>query len=341
MIIQTHGELQGNLLTAGGMLTNASGDIDTTLGGYAYVQTTLSHIISKGIKQKLYTIEIADFIPILKSEGPSANEIIRNLEVLQGDPFEEGTINVGEQTGKLATATATITPIKMPVLTWASAFKYTYYELQQAIASSDWDLMEARLRSQKRIWDQGIQKTAFFGSSRNTAVTGLLNESEITVDSGTIANPISGMDADEFQDFVKTVLGVYAGNVNHTGVKPNVFAMPEDDYLGLGVAVSKAYPVGTKLDYLEGMFQRFGGAGFKILPLAYSQKEKNVAYGLDKNRYVLYNRDPETLSMSIPDDFKVRDTATADGINWVHPATGRYSGTLITRKSEVVYFDNA
>ena len=65
----------------------------------------------------------------------------------------------------------------------------------------------------------------------------------------------------------------------------------------------------------------------------------NTAVGINKDRYVLYNRSPETLSMGIPVQFTMLNPDTSNQLMWQQPAYGQYSGVLINRKREVLYLD--
>jgi hypothetical protein len=45
------------------------------------------------------------------------------------------------------------------------------------------------------------------------------------------------------------------------------------------------------------------------------------------------------MKMAIPVDFTMLEADTSNKINWQQAAYGQYSGLLVNRKREVLYFD--
>lgn len=328
-----------NITIMGQSLFNANGDIDITSAGYQYTLETLSYIRSKTIEQKFYEIEIANYLPMDVGEASWSEEIIQNLEFYSGGEFTDGDIDTGSGNGRLAEVNTQIAPIRMPTRTWAKATGWTVVEIAKAAAANNWDVVASKLKSLKKNWDLGIQEIAFLGHPSVSAMTGLLNDSEVTVNTTVIPEQISGMDATEFQTLVQLLLSAYYTNSNSTRM-PDTFIMPTDDYLGMAAAASPSFPNISKLEYLLNALRKItANEGFKILPLAYSQAANNAARGIDKDRYVLYRRDPETLKMAIPVDFTMLNPDTSNQFQWQQPAYGQYSGVLVNRKREVLYLD--
>ena len=119
---------------------------------------------------------------------------------------------------------------------------------------------------------------------------------------------------------------------------------PQTNYgklAGLGVAASADFPVNDMVSYLENFFKKLTGEkDFKILPLAYAQAAQNANFN-NTNRYVLYRRDPETVKMDIPVDFKLNPAGTADNFNWQGVGAGQFTGAIYYRPAEAIYFDHA
>lgn len=320
-------------------LTNANGAIDVNSTGYEYVIKTTSEIRARIIEQKFYKVAAADYLPMDVGEGAWKSEIVQNITYdLSGD-FYQGDQDTMTGNGKIAEVNTALAPIRMPTVIWAKGVSWNVSEVAQAAASSNWDIVEGRMKTLKRNWDLGIQETAFLGHPTISGMTGLLNNAEVTVNTTLIPKAISTMSETEFTTFLSLVLQTYFTNSGSTEM-PDTFIMPTDDYLGMAVPYSSTYPNISKLEYLLNMFKKMtANESFKILPLAYAQAANNSARGINKDRYVLYKNDPETLSMSIPVDFNMYEAGTANNIFWQQPAIGQYSGVLVNRAPEVLYMD--
>lgn len=340
MLIRMNGLLKPKMTIEGMLLTNANGDIDTSGLGYQYLIDTLSYIRSEIIEQKFYKIAPADFMPVDVGEAAWSDEIVQNLTFQTGGGFFDGDIDTQSDTGRLAQVDAALSPIRMPVKTWAKQALWTIAEIAKAAAASNWDIVAAKMESLKTNWDLGIQEVAFLGHPTDSLVTGLLNDGEVNINTTLITTPISSMTETQFSALVAGILAAYFTNSNDTEDKPDTFVIPANDYLGLTDPVSNTYPNISKIEYLNNSFQKAtDNPNFKILGLAYSQSNRNSARGINKNRYALYKNDPKTMKMSIPVDFTMLEAGTANNYNWTQPAHGQYSGCLINRKREVLYLD--
>ena len=320
-------------------LLNANGAIDVNSTGYQYVVETTSEIRARIIEQKFYKVAVADYMPVDVGEAAWKTEIVQNITYDKAGNFYQGDVETMTGNGQLAEVDTTLAPIRMDTIVWAKGISWNVAQVQQSAASSNWDLIEGKMKSLKRNWDLGIQETGFLGHPFRAGVTGLLNNSEVTVNTSLIDKPLSTMTETEYNTFIATVLGTYHGNSDDTEL-PDTFVMPTDDYLGMSSAFSTTFPNISKLEYLLNTFKKMTqNEGFKILPLAYSQAARNIDRGVNKNRYVLYKNDPETLSFSIPVDFNMFEAGTSNNIFWQQPAIGQYSGVLVNRPPEVLYID--
>lgn len=314
-------------------LFNANGDLSQL--GFQFATDTLTAIKSRIAQQKFYKVAPADYFPVDVGQEAWAEEIVQNLGFSLGGSFFEGDVNTANGNGRLAAVGAGVGQVRMPVGTWAKAAQWTLPELKKAMKADNWDVIEAKLRALKENWDLGIQEVAFLGHPAISGMTGLLNDSEVNINTTTITEAISGMASAEFQTFVGKVLGDYFANSNDTAM-PTKFVIPTSDYLGLGAAASDAYPNISKLEYLTNVFKKMVGENFQILPLSYAQESRNK---LSASRYVLYNDSDDALGMNIPVDFTTGSMNSADNFHFHQPAYGQYSGVLIARKREVLYFD--
>jgi hypothetical protein len=322
----------------GHRLLNANGDIDPSGAGFNYIITTLSFIRASIVEQKFYEIPIADYMPVDVGEGAWMDEIVQNLVFSTGGDFFQGDVNIQTETGRIAQVGAGLSPITMPVKTWAKGTGWTIMEIAKAAAAGNWDVVESKLRSLKKNWDLGIQEVAFLGHPDGT-ITGLLNDSVVNINTTLITTPISSMTEAQFKVLVAGLLAAYWANSQRTAV-PDVFIIPSDDYMGLQTPLSGTYPVVDMLTYLVNALKKgTRNENFQVLPLAYADSEINASRSITKNRYALYRNDPDCLKMSIPVDFTMLEADTSNKINWQQAGYGQYSGVLVNRKREVLYLD--
>ena len=340
MFIKTSGMLPGHMTVQGKLLTNANGDIDTGGLGYDYMIRTLSEIRSEVVEQKFYRVAPADYMPVDVGEGAWSDEIVQNLTFQTGGDFFDGDVETQNSNGRMAQVDAAIAPIRMPTSTWAKQANWTLPEIAKAAAASNWDVVAGKMESLKTNWDLGVQEVAFLGHPTKTGIRGIMNDSEVNINTTLITTPISSMTETQFNAFVAGIIAAYYTNSNFTEDQPDTFVMPTSDYLGMTNAVSATYPNISKIEFLLNAFKKATrNENFKILPLTYSQASQNSSRGINKNRYMLYKNDVKTLKMTIPVDFTMLEAATQNNFNWDQPAYGQYSGCLINRKREVLYLD--
>ncbi len=322
-------------------LKNANGSVSDQALGYQYTIQTTTFIRAEVIKQKFYEIPVADFVPVVVGTGAFLEDIKTNLQFdLMGD-FESGIQGTASGPTQVAQVEVGTSPKTAKVKTWAYGYQYNTIEVEKALASNNWNVIEGKMGALKKRWDLGIQKIAFLGMHSDAAVPGLLSNSDITVNTAIITSKISELSADNFQTFVATVLGAYFTNSGST-VLPDTFVMPMADYLGMTAAASSTFPMISKLEYLLKAFREATmNPNFKIKGLAYCDKANNAGFwaALGTNRYVLYRNDAETLKMDIPVPFILNPAATADNFNWNGVSLGQFTGTIIYRNPEVLYFD--
>ena len=78
------------------------------------------------------------------------------------------------------------------------------------------------------------------------------------------------------------------------------------------------------------------------MPLAYADKARNAdVTGLNKNRYVLYNKKADSLIMNVPLDFTLTLPGTSNGFDYTSAAYSRFTGVQALRPQEMLYFDFA
>lgn len=321
-------------------LLNANGDIAGDSLAYQYATDRLSFIRSKMVEQTFYEVSPADFFQVIPGEGAFAQNIITNVTIKTGSGFNAGKIGTANNGSSLAVANAAVTPKYTYIRNWAMAIEYSIFDVNQAAFAGNWDPIEAKHRARKKDWDLGIQGVAFLGDLDDLdSFPGLYTQPNVNSNLTVITKKISAMSAAEFSTFVAAIIGAYLANANQT-VFPNRFVIPQDDWAGLAAPVSEAYPMVSKLEYLQKMFDAIvPGGKVKLMPSAYGMAQYNRAAGVNKARYVLYREDIDTLFMELPVDYQTTATGTLNNFNFQDVAFGQYAGVTVLKELEVLYFD--
>jgi len=331
-------------------LKNANGQINQSSLGFQYTIQTTTLIAAEVVAQKFYEEPIADFAPVLVGRGPWMEDIKTNLTFDAAGPFEQGIQNLSSRS-EISNVEVGMSPITAKIATWAKGYMYSVPEVQKALASNNWDIVASKYKALVKNWQLGIQATGFLGSKRDPAnFPGLLTNTACTVNDAFIPTLISDMNtgsyltSNAFASFVSGIVQLYLDNCNEVRY-PNRFVIPRKDYVGLMTPVSPTFPMVNMLEYLEKAFKGICGPDFKILATAYGNKERNAGYlnGLANgaNRYALYNADRETLHMDIPVDLFLNAPATGNNFNWQGVGAGQFTGMIVYRIPEVLYFDAA
>ena len=311
------------------------GELNKNSLGYSQLITTLTAVGKKVSEQKFYTIDFAEYLPVVVGNGAYQRAIINWRTYVKGEGFKSGVISNASNQSQLPLVDAAYDQISQTIYNWAKGMVYNVFELEEAMrANTLFSLIEAREKARRQEWDLGLQEVAFLGYG---ADTGLLNNSNVTVDSSTIAKKVSAMSAAEFNTFVGAIYEVYRSNCARTA-KPSHFIMPETDYNGLINFPDATYPLKTKLELLEAAFKTItGNQAFKILPCAYADKAN---FDTTNNRYVLLNYDESSVKMDLPIDYTMTQAGTFNGFSWENVGFGSFTGVVAQREKEMLYFGN-
>ena len=322
-------------------LKNANGAVSDSALGYQYATQTTTFIRAKVIEQKFYKIPFAEYIPVEVGTGAFLEEIKTNLTYDLAGSFEEGIQGTASGPTQVAQVSVATSPKTATIKTWAYGYQYNTIEVEKALASNNWNVIEGKMKALKRKWDLGLQEISFLGLKSDSRIPGLLSNTAVTVDSSTITGYISALNYTNFATFVKDLMAAYFANSNST-VLPDTFVIPMVDFLGLEVPVSPQFPNVSMMEYLLKAFKAASmNPNFKIVGVAYCDQANNAVYWAanGSNRYCLYRNDPETLKMDIPVPFLLNPAATGDNFNWNGVSLGQFGGTVVYRTPEVMYFN--
>lgn len=327
-------------------LVNDVGQVNDSSMGFQIAYDTLTYIKKLVTSQKFYEVPPAKHIPVTVGEGAFAQNILTNLDYSTGGDFETGFQNVGSNNDRLAQVDAAISSKTVKIMNWAKGIGYSLIEIEQALMSNNWDPVAAKERARKRNWDLGIQSTAFLGSKSNpTDFPGLLTSSEINVNTTLITQPIATMNAADLNTFVAALIAAYFENTEDTAL-PDRLIIPYDDFFGLQTMTPNVigtgegnYPISRLKFLLEAFKAASQNPNFSIEPLAYAQASKNKGHGIDKQIYLLYRYDAESVRMDIPVDYTALMANTLNGFQFQSAAYGQFTGVHFYRPQEALQFE--
>ena len=320
------------------MAKKAQADLDLALKvngaetglGAEMEMTTLTVLLKTISQQKFYEVNIEDFLPI-EIDGGWAKQLLQVREFLTAD-IDEGWQENNVAQAKIPVAEAVVDGKYIPVVTWLKKIQFTIEELKQAALVNNYSLIAGKERSRKKSFDLGLQKVSFLG---NKIVKGLLNQTDIAIDTTTIPKSLKEMNFNEINVFVANVLEKYRKNCNRTAY-PNVFLIPESDYNGLSAQVSPQFPLKNKFQMLQEAFDLIARKHVAILPCVYADQEYNK---LGLTRYALYNKDMDSIKLVKAIDYTPTMFNNIDGWNLVNTAFARVGGVFVNRPQEILYFD--
>jgi hypothetical protein len=312
--------------------------------GYEVQITTLTTVSKKVSEQKFFELAPADYLPVRVGEGTWSTNLTTYRSFVASSEFEQGIINTGGQTSRLASSDAGVDALNIKVSPWANEITYSIFDLEYASKSGNWDLVSAKEESRKKNWDLGIQRIAFLGArglnGTGGSCLGLLNQAGITNNTSVITKPISAMDPTELNAFQQAVVEAYRDN-NNRAAFPTHFHIPESDYNGLANQASATFPMKSKLLLLEEMFQIVcRNKQFKILPVAYADAKyhADVTQIAGKQVYTLMNYDEKSIRMDIPLDYTNTLANSINNFQFQSVGYGQFTGVLAYRPLEMLYF---
>lgn len=301
--------------------------------------TTLTQLLANVQRQKFYTLNgqaLTDFIPIEMGTGAYAKQLTQFAVAQVGDSFETGIVQAGNGINKDANLDIVVDTISIRNNFWRMKYQATNEIVRMAQVNQEtFSYIEEMERARLKTAQLGLQKVAFKGTDDGLN-EGLLNLSGVTVNTTLLPATFATMTTAQLNNFVTTAMSTYFALTNST-VFPNTMVIPTSDLAGLATYISDTYPVGeTRKEYLERAFKAAGApADFKILHTVYNQ----TAGTGGGNRYVLYNRDADTLSMYIPKPYTPYPLYPVGSLDMISDAEMQFTGVWAKRPQEILYMD--
>lgn len=301
--------------------------------------TTLTQIVAGVQRQRFYTVQgnLTDYVPIEMGTGAYGKQIGQFAVAQVGDNFESGIVQVGNGINKDANIDITADFISIRNNFWRMKYEATKEIVEMArVNAVNFSYIEEQETARLRTAQLGIQKVEFLGTGDGLNY-GLLNQPEVTINTSLLPTNVPSMTIQQLTNFAKTAISTYFANTNST-VFPNTWLMPTSTFMSLGVPVNPEFPIGTVREYLEKAFIAAGApADFRILHTVYN----NTAGTGGRGRHVLYNRDPQTLTMYIPKPYTPYPLYPVNSLDMISDAEMQFTGVWVKRPNEVLYLDEA
>jgi len=330
-------DIKGNPVVLNSLEKQSAKNVEQLVknAGYEVDVTTLTTIMKSVVEQKFFEVPFADYVPVKVGEGAWSAQLTTFRSFNLGDDFATGVMNTGSNNSRMASADAQIDAINVKVVNWAKSIGWSLFDLQLASKSGNWDLVVSKEKSRKKNWDLGLQRLAFLGLKDDaTNVMGLLTQGDVTANTSVITKFIKDHTSAEFAALCTNIYQAYRLNSSYTA-KPTHFVMPEVDYNGLASPYDPAFPIKTKLQALEEMFQMLTmNKNFKILPIAYANK----AIEGTKNIYAMLNYDEDSVRMDIPVNYTNTLANSTDNFSFQNVGYGQFTGVKAYRPKEMIYF---
>lgn len=299
--------------------------------------TTLTQIVAGVQRQRFYTVQgsLTDYVPIEMGTGAYGKYLFQYAVAQVGDSFESGIVQPGNGINKDANLDITVDGISIRNNFWRMKYEATKEILEMARANAvDFSYVEEQEIARKTTVDRGIQKIEFVGTDDGLNY-GLLNQPEVTINTSLLPTSIQNMTITQLTNFAKTAISTYFAHTNST-VFPNTWLMPTATYMSLGVPINPEFPIGTVREFLEKAFVQAGApSDFRILHTVYN----NTAGTGGRGRHVLYNRDPQTLTMYIPKQYTPYPFYPVNSLDMISDAEMQFTGVWVKRPNEVLYLD--
>lgn len=301
--------------------------------------TTLTQLLAGVQRQKFYTLNgqaLTDFIPIEMGTGAYAHQMTQFAVAQVGDNFETGIVQPGNGINKDANVDIVIDTISIRNNFWRMKYQATNEIVRMAqVNQATFSYIEEQERARLRTAQLGLQKVAFLGTADGLN-SGLLNLADVTINTSLMTATFANMTTAQLTTFATTAMSTYFAQTNST-VFPNTLVVPTSDLAGLATYISSTYPVGeTRKEFLERAFKAAGAPNdFKILHTVYNQ----TAGTGGAPRYVLYNRDADTLSMYIPKPYTPYPLYPVGSLDMISDAEMQFTGVWAKRPQEILYMD--
>lgn len=316
-------------------LNNAAA-VDTL--GFEQLITTQTEIVAGVIQTKYYELlgqSLSDFVPFDVGRGAYSTNIFQYTAGYVGSPFEAGLVQPSTGLGINAKSSIQIDGISIKNNFWRMDYEVSHEIIEMGkVNVQAFSIIEENEKARKKVYDLGMQKVTFLGIPDND-VEGLLNLSNVTVDTSLFPVKLASMDAEQLQTLATKLLATYLENNENTAM-PNRLCIPTSDFVALGVPSTPNYPLKTKRQILEEALREGGATDIKIVHTKYNE---NASSDGAHARYVMYHHNADSIRMYIPKPYTPHALYPMNGVDFISVAESQFSGVVAIRPKEIMYMD--
>lgn len=306
--------------------------------GFEKLISTQEEIVAGVIETKYYQLlgqSLSDFVPFDVGRGAYATSIFQYTSAYVGSPFEAGLVQPSEGLGINAKANIVIDGLSIKNNFWRMDYEVSHEIIEMGkVGVQAFSIIEEKEKARKKIYDLGMQDVVFKGLEGVAGVYGMLNQPQATVNTSLFAKDLPSMTATELSTFVGSAVATFLANNESTQLF-NRMIIPTSDFVALGVPSNPDYPLKTKLQVIEDAFRAAGITDFKILHSKYNETASTTG----GKRYVLYNKDADSIRMYIPKQYTPHALYPMNGIDFVSVAEAQFTGVQLLRPLEFMYAD--
>lgn len=289
-----------------------------------FFERQLEHVKSKSYDKKFTQLKCRQIIPVSFEAGPAA-------ETIKYEQFD--MIGMAKIVRDFATdfkaADVKAKEFRSPVKSLGSAYQYSVQEVRAAKFAGK-PLEQRKANSAKRAVMQAENQIAYFGDADH-GLGGMMNNANVPL----VVLPHAGAWSVLTPDQILANLNAVANNpikVSNGVETPNTMLIPINEYTHIASTARSSTSDTTILQY-------FLTNNPFIKSVEWLEELKTAGAG-SVPRIVAYNRDPDYLTLEIPQDFE-QFPAQEKGLAFKVPCHQRIGGVLIYYPLSMAYADIA
>jgi hypothetical protein len=278
------------------------------------------------IRPQVFEVQYADIkyptiLPVTSEAGPGAQTFTYRIMDATGE-FKV----IADAADDLPRADISQTEKSINIRSIGGSFGYTVQELRAA-QMANIALEQRRASAVRRAYEEKVEDIAMFGEA-SVGLGGFFNNSTVDLVVADKWFTDSGTTAQEMLELLN--YGVTA-IVNGSKMKeePDTILMPYEDYNKVSTTRNSDSSDVTVLEY----FLRTNPYIRNVEPINQLDADNSV---LDKNRMVVYKRDPQKVQLHIPQPLELFPPQQR-GLEFIVPAHARVGGVALYYPKSVIY----
>jgi hypothetical protein len=278
------------------------------------------------IRPQVFEVQYADIkyptiLPVTSEAGPGAQTFTYRIMDATGE-FKV----ISDAADDLPRADISQTEKSINIRSIGGSFGYTVQELRAA-QMANIALEQRRASAVRRAYEEKVEDIAMFGEA-SVGLAGFFNNSTVDLVVADKWFTDSGTTAQEMLELLN--YGVTA-IVNGSKMKeePDTILMPYEDYNKVSTTRNSDSSDVTVLEY----FLRTNPYIRNVEPINQLDADNSV---LDKNRMVVYKRDPQKVQLHLPQPLELFPPQQR-GLEFIVPAQARVGGVALYYPKSVIY----